>query len=277
VNRLEERLGNGRPGLAPYVTAGDWGLDTTLAVLRGLDEAGATCVELGVPFSDPVADGPVLQAAARRALEAGTTLDGVLSVVASFRGGGPEAAGSDLPVAIFSYANPLLRRGWRRSCELIAAAGADALLVPDVPVEESGPMREAALAFGLCPIFFVAPTTTDERLRAAAEASRGFLYVIGRCGVTGTHTRLDRAATEFLSRVRGAVDLPLAIGFGLSTSQQVRVVTRHAQLAVVGSALVERIHQAVVRGGTAEAGPTATRFVAGLRAAACSQDGSSHA
>ncbi|MFQ5518072.1 MAG: tryptophan synthase subunit alpha, partial [Acidimicrobiia bacterium] len=137
MNRLEERLADRRPGLAPYVTAGDGGLDTTLAVLRALDRAGVTCVELGVPFSDPVADGPVLQAATARALAEGTTLDGVLSVVAGFRRGGRGAAGSDLPVAIFSYANPLLRRGWRRSCELIAAAGADALIVPDLPVEES--------------------------------------------------------------------------------------------------------------------------------------------
>lgn len=264
MNRLEERLADRRPGLAPYVTAGDGGLDTTLAVLRALDRAGVTCVELGVPFSDPVADGPVLQAAAARALAEGTTLDGVLSVVAGLRRGGREAAGSDLPVAIFSYANPLLRRGWRRSCELIAAAGADALIVPDLPVEESGPMRDAALQFGLCPIFFVAPTTTDERLRAASNASRGFLYVIGRLGVTGADTRVDQTAVEFLSRVRSAVDLPLAVGFGLSTPQQVRVVTRHAQLAVVGSALVKHIHEEVTRGGTAAAVEAAERFAGEL-------------
>ncbi len=264
MNRLEHRLAGRGPGLAPYITAGDGGLDTTLAVLRSLDRAGVSCVELGVPFTDPVADGPVLQAAAVRALDAGTTLEGVLGVVAEFRRGDSRNAASSLPVAIFSYTNPLLRRGWGRSCELIAAAGADALIVPDLPVEESGPMREAAARSGVCPIFFVAPTTGEERVRAAARASRGFLYVIGRVGVTGTSTTLDAAAVDYLSRVRAVAELPLAVGFGIQAMRQVGVVLRYAELAVVGSALVAHIHDGYTGGGTAAAADAAQQFITEL-------------
>lgn len=248
ANRLETRLQElrrrGAKGVAPYVTAGDGGLETTLQVLRALDRAGATCVELGVPFSDPIADGPVLQAAAERALAAGTTLDGILSMLREFRGGSRGEAGSDMPVAIFSYANPLLRRGWQEVCRRIAKAGGDALLIPDMPVEEGAEMRAAAGEAGLCPVFFVAPTTSPERLAAAAGASRGFLYAIGRFGVTGGETALDERTLEFLRRARAATELPLAVGFGLRSAEQVAAVTRYADLAIVGSALVAHIHAA---------------------------------
>jgi len=243
ANRLEARLAalreSGARGVAPYVTAGDGGLETTLCVLRALDGAGALCVELGVPFSDPIADGPVLQAAAQRALAAGATLDGVLDVVRELRAGG-----SELPLAIFSYANPLLRRGWEGAARAIAGAGGDALLVPDLPAEEGGGMRAAALEHGLCPIFFVAPTSSGARVRAAAAMSRGFLYAIGRVGTTGAETRLDDDALAFLRRVRAACELPLAVGFGLRTAEQIAAVTAEAELAIVGSALVERVHAA---------------------------------
>ena len=252
-NRLERRLAElrkaGQAGLAPYVTAGDGGLETTLAVLRALEEGGATCVELGVPFSDPIADGPVLQAAATRALEAGTTLRGILEMVGRLR-----AAGSELPVALFSYANPLVRLGWAEAARRSAEVGVDAWLVPDLIPEEAGEMRAAALDAGICPIFFVAPTSSKERIAAAAEASRGFLYVIGRVGVTGGRTELDVAALAFLERVRQATELPLAVGFGLSSAEQVAAVTRHADLAIVGSAYVTRLHRAFTdAGGSPEA------------------------
>jgi len=250
----------GERGLAPYVTAGDGGLATTLEVLRALDGAGAACVELGVPFSDPIADGPVLQAAAERALAAGTSLDGILEMVREFRSGSGGSPGSELPVALFCYANPLVRRGWKEICGRAARAGVDALLVPDLPVEEGAPMRDAALSAGLCPIFFVAPTTSPERLEAAVEASRGFLYAIGRFGVTGARTELDAAALSFLRRVKEHSSLPLAVGFGIRTPEQVATVLGEADLAVVGSALVQHVHEAATQG---------TDFVAAAAHAAC--------
>jgi len=264
ANRLEERLermrSRGERGLAPYVTAGDGGLATTLEVLRALDGAGAACVELGVPFSDPIADGPVLQAAAERGLAAGTGLDGILEMVREFRSGSGGSAGSDLPVALFCYANPLVRRGWEEACRQAARAGVDALLVPDLPVEEGGPMRAAALSAGLCPVFFVAPTTSQARLEAAAGASRGFLYAIGRFGVTGAPTELDASTLSFLRRVKEHCALPLAVGFGIGTPEQVATVLGEADLAVVGSALVQHVHEAASKGAD---------FVAAAAHAAC--------
>jgi len=249
ANRLERRLARlraeGQRGLAPYVTAGDGGLETTLAVLRAIEQAGATCVELGIPFSDPIADGPLLQASAQRALQAGTTFERTLEMLSRLRLGSDGRAPSELPVALMGYANTFLRRSARGAARAIAEAGGDALLVADLPVEEGAELASAALEAGLCPIFFAAPTTSDERIVRAARASRGFLYAIGRTGVTGRSTALDPAVLAFLERVRRlAGELPVAVGFGLSTREQVRAVTRHAELAIVGSALVERVHLA---------------------------------
>ena len=245
--------------LAPYVTAGDGGLETTLAVLRALAEVrGVACIELGLPFSDPIADGPVLQAAHERALAAGTTFAGVLGCLARFR------AESDLPLVVMTYANPLVRHGWSESCRAIADAGGDGLLVADLPVEEGAEMAAAAGAAGLCPIFFVAPTTSDSRISSAVAASRGFVYAIGRFGVTGWPTRLDLGPStpshpvqvldgvgeEFLRRVREAAgNLPVAVGFGIATPEHVAAATRAADVAIVGSALVQRAHEAYERSG----------------------------
>jgi len=244
VKRLEAMRERGERGLAPYVTAGDGGLETTLAVLRALDRAGAACVELGLPFSDPIADGPVLQAAADRALAARTNFQGVLAMPREFRRESP------MPVVIMSYANPLLRRGWQAAAKAIAGAGGDALLVADLPVEEGDAMRAAAIYAGLAPIFFVSPTTSDERMSRAIEASRGFVYAIGRFGVTGARTKLDPAAQAFLARVRERSNgLPVAVGFGIATAEDVRAAVEHADLAIVGSALVKRIHEALEANG----------------------------
>ena len=252
ANRLEARLtalrSEGRAGVAPYVTAGDGGLATTLEVLRALDEGGAACVELGVPFSDPIADGPVLQAAAQRALDAGTNLTGILAMVRELRDEGRE-----LPIALFSYANPLVRLGWDGAAAASAAAGVDAWLVPDMIPEEAGPMREACEAHGVAPIFFVAPTSPDDRIAAAAAASRGFLYAIGRVGVTGGATTLDENALGFLARVREQTDLPIGVGFGLRTPEHVAAVTQHAELAIVGSAFVQRVRDAYDQAGASAA------------------------
>ena len=253
------RLEHGVRGLAPYVTAGDGGLETTLEVLRALATVrGVACVELGLPFSDPIADGPVLQAAHERALAARTTFGGVLECLGKFR------AESALPVVVMTYANPVLRRGWKNACRAIADAGGDGLLVADLPVEEGSEMATAAEESGLCPIFFVAPTTSEERMRRAISASRGFVYAIGRFGVTGSATRLDGSAEEFLRRVRAAArGLPVAVGFGIATAQDVAAATRAADVAIVGSALVQRVHAAFERaGGRSEAAAEAARTFA---------------
>jgi tryptophan synthase alpha chain len=268
MNRLQSRLerlsATGDTGLAPYVTAGDGSVDTTLGVVRALESAGAAVVELGVPFSDPIADGPVLQAAAGRALASGTTFDDVLGVVAALRRGGVGHSPSDLPVIIFSYANPLLRRGWDRACGLITDAGGDGLIVPDRPVEEGEAMRYAAREHGLCPIFFVTPTTSERRVRDAASASRGFLYVVGRLGVTGGVTSWDAEARRFLARIRDNTDLPLGVGFGLSSRADVAEVARFAELAIVGSALVDHIHRASGDGAGITAAAAAAMFMTQL-------------
>jgi tryptophan synthase alpha chain len=266
-NRLERELARRRQGLqkslAPYVVAGDGGIDTTVAVLRALAEVrGVACVELGIPFSDPIADGPVLQAANERALMAGTTFAKALEALARFR------MESELPVAVMSYANPILRRGWAEACLAIASAGGDALLVADLPIEEGAEMAEAARARNLCPIFFVSPTTSDERMRRAAAASRGFVYAIGRFGVTGADgadsgkrkrdhasPALEGAGEIFLRRVRSAAgNLPVAVGFGIGTADQVAASTRAADVAIVGSALVQRASDAFT---ASEASPAA--------------------
>lgn len=265
TNRLEAAVGalaaRGAIGVAPYVTAGDGGLARTLAVLHGLEEAGAACVELGVPFSDPIADGPKLQAAAQRALEAGTTLDGVLDTVRAYR-----AEGGRLPLLAFSYLNPLMRGGLARTAERLAEAGLDGTLVPDLPVEESRELREASAACDLAPVFFATPTTSDARIAAAAEASRGFLYVIGRVGITGAETALGGEALEFLARVRRHADKPLGVGFGIRSAEQVALLAGHASLAIVGTALVQHIHEAAQRAAdpVAAARAAATTFVRDL-------------
>ncbi len=239
-NRLEARLASlrarGDHGLAPFVMAGDGGLQTTLSILKAVEEAGAVCVELGLPFSDPIADGPVLQAAAARSLAAGTTVETALATISRFR------ASSALPVVVMTYANPLISRGWDTSTRAIAAAGADGLIVADLPVDEGEEMATCASEAGLAPIFFVSPTTSAERTALAVRASRGFVYAIGRFGVTGVATDLDAPAQEFLARVaREADGLPVAVGFGIATAHAVTAALRHADLAIVGSALTERI------------------------------------
>jgi len=244
MNRLEQSLAGLKTGatrpLAPFLTAGDGGADVTLAALRSLAETRVACVELGLPFSDPIADGPSIQAASDRALAAGMNLDGVCALVTELR------RTSRLPVVLMSYLNPLLKRGLERATRALAEAGVDALLVPDVPLEEGAELGRVTRAAGLASIFFVAPTTSDERLAAAVRASSGFLYAIGRVGVTGQATELDETTLAFLDRVRRAAgELPVAVGFGLRTAEQVALVTRHADLAIVGSAFVDRVHDAV--------------------------------
>lgn len=235
---------SGATRVAPYLTAGDGGLDRTLELLFAVERAGAACVELGVPFTDPIADGPVLQAAAARSLDAGTTIDGIEDTVRAFR-----ARGGDVPILAFSYLNPLMNGGAEgglaKRFASLAEAGFDGLLVPDLPIEEAAPVAALAERNGLAAVLFVAPTTIDERLVRAAEATRGFLYVVGRTGVTGAATSMSTDTDHYLARVRAlAGDMPLGVGFGIRTPEQVAAVGAHAELAIVGSALVAAIHDA---------------------------------
>lgn len=267
TSRIEARLAamradRRRKGLAPFVTAFDGGAETTLALLRAIDDAGAACAELGLAFSDPIADGPVLRAASERALAAGSSFERLAALVRDFRRGPPAR---ELPIAVMSYVNPLLRRGLARSVTELAAAGADALIVADLPVEEGCELAEAARSADLCPIFFASPTSSDERIARAARASRGFLYAIVRTGVTGCASDLGDDAQSFLARVRAcAGELPVAVGFGLRTSEDVRAATRSADLAIVGSALVERAAAARAHGGPEAAARAAAEYLADL-------------
>jgi tryptophan synthase alpha chain len=229
---------NGHPGLVTYVTAGDPDLARSAAILRTLDRAGADVLEVGVPFSDPLADGPVIQRATERALAAGTTLPRVLDRVGNAR---PHIAA---PIVIFSYANPILRMGTAIFADRARRAGVDGVLVLDLPIEEAGPFRGIMAEHGIDTIFLLSPTTTDERLRTAAALGSGFLYAISRLGVTGARDRIADGAREMVGRVRAASTLPVALGFGISRPEHVREVGTWADAAVVGSALVKVIEEA---------------------------------
>jgi tryptophan synthase alpha chain len=226
------------PGLVTYVTAGDPDLPRTAGILRALDRAGADVLEIGVPFSDPLADGPVIQRATERALAAGTTLSGVLDLLEQLR---PEL---HAPIVVFSYANPILRLGAERFADRARAAGVDGVLVLDLPIEEADGFRNLLTARRIDTILLLSPTTTDERLRKAVSLGSGFLYAISRLGVTGARDRLADGAQEMVQRIRQASDLPVALGFGISKPEHVREVGRWADAAVVGSALVSVIADA---------------------------------
>jgi tryptophan synthase alpha chain len=224
-----------QPGLVTYVTAGDPDLARTAGILRALDRAGADVLEVGVPFSDPLADGPVIQRATERALAAGTTLSGVLDLLESMRGD------LEAPIVIFSYANPILRLGAERFADRARDAGVDGVLVLDLPIEEADEFRAMLARRGIDTILLLSPTTTDDRLRRAAELGSGFLYAISRLGVTGARDTLAAGAQEMVRRIRSVSDLPVALGFGISKPDHVREVGQWADAAVVGSALVDVI------------------------------------
>jgi tryptophan synthase alpha chain len=226
------------PGLVTYVTAGDPDIRRTAGILRALDRAGADVLEIGVPFSDPLADGPVIQRATERALASGTTLSLVLDLLREVR---PELKA---PFVLFSYANPILRLGADQFADRAKAAGVDGVLVLDLPIEEADEFRSILAARRIDTILLLSPTTTDERLRKAASLGSGFLYAISRLGVTGARDRIADGAQEMVQRIRRVSDLPIALGFGISKPEHVREVGRWADAAVVGSALVSVIAEA---------------------------------
>jgi tryptophan synthase alpha chain len=231
--RLEQR-----PGLITYVTAGDPNLRRSADILRALDRAGADLIEVGIPFSDPLADGPVIQRACERAIAAGTSLDGVLRMLSA------TTPSLRAPTVLFSYANPIFRMGFDVFAARAAAAGVAGVLALDIPPEESGPLRLALTATRLDPIYLLSPTTTLERIRLAGQLGRGFLYAISRTGVTGSNETVAAGVPDLVRRIRSVSDLPVAVGFGLSRPEHVRADAEFADAAVVGSALVSVIASA---------------------------------
>ena len=226
-----------QPGLVAYITCGDPDLNTSREVALAAISAGADVIELGVPFSDPVADGPVIQRASERALRHGTNLAGVLDVARQIR------SQSDAGLVIFSYLNPILQFGLEAFCAAAAEAGVDGALVTDLPMEEAGDYLKAMKTHKLAPVFLAAPTSADDRLRQIAKHSRGFVYAISRTGITGARQELAGDARSLVERLRAFTKLPIAVGFGVSTPEQFAEVGSFADAAVVGSAIVQRVEQ----------------------------------
>jgi tryptophan synthase alpha chain len=244
-------------GLIVYLTAGDPHLDATGELLIALDRAGADVIELGVPFSDPLADGPVIQRASERALRSGTTLRKILERFPSWR----QAVSA--PMILFSYFNPLLQYGLERFAAAAAQAGVDGALAVDLSPEEAEQYVATMWARSLDTIFLASPTSPDERLKRAAKLSTGFLYLISRTGVTGERSEIAASVLPLVARARRLTSLPLAVGFGISSAAQVREVQKHADAAVVGSAVVHAIEENFAGGGAAAIEQFVRRLKAG--------------
>lgn len=228
-----------RAGFVTYVMAGDPDAATTLSVLKGLPGAGADLIELGFPFSDPMAEGPTIQRAAQRGLRSGMTLQGTLDLVAAFREGD-----SDTPVILMGYLNPVLNRGFPAFAAAAAKAGVDGLIIVDCPPEEADPLSDALEAEGIALIRLAAPTTDDKRLPMVVRRTSGFVYYVSVAGVTGVKSADPADVALAVTRLRKASGLPVAVGFGIRTPAQAAAVARVADAAVVGSALVDEIESA---------------------------------
>jgi len=238
TRRFDDLRRAGDLGLVAYLTAGDPTLEATERLVAALAEAGADVVELGVPFSDPLADGPTIQRASERALRSGTTLAGVLGLVRKLR------QKTEVPLVLFSYFNPVLQMGLSTFADEAAAAGADGVLITDLTPEEADEYRHAVASRGLDTIFLAAPTSTDARLVRIAESSTGFLYLVSRTGVTGAREALPEDLPALVRRARRVTSLPIAVGFGISLPGHVSILGGLADAAVVGSVLVEEIERA---------------------------------
>jgi tryptophan synthase alpha chain len=249
-----------KPGIVAYLTAGDPDLATTREIALAAIDNGADVIELGVPFSDPLADGPVIQRASQRAVARGVRLTDVLEVARQLRAARPGCG-----LVIFSYLNPVVRMGMKPFCAAAAAAGVDGVLLTDMIVEEADEYLAEMKANGLAPVFLAAPTSPDARLKAIAEASRGFVYAISRVGITGTQHKVASDASELVSRLRAftqPLGIPIAVGFGISNAEHVAAVGEFADAAVIGSALVALIE----RSKPTDAAESVGKFIAGLRA-----------
>ena len=253
-----------RCGFVPFVVAGDPDLETTTELISALDDAGATAIEVGVPFSDPIADGPVIQRAAQRALSRGVTLAGVLAITARV------VRKSSAPLVLFSYYNPILQFGLRKFAEAARRSGVAGVLVTDLPAETAEPLRALLHDRDIDLIFLVAPTTTDARLRQIVKVASGFIYAIARTGVTGTHRELTDESQTLVRRIRSATDLPVAVGFGITKRAYASAICRYADAAVVGSRLVAEVEDATAgakwrRASVVERVAACAKEFAGLR------------
>jgi tryptophan synthase alpha chain len=245
-----------KPGLVVYLTAGDPSLDATREIAIAAIDAGVDVIELGVPFSDPLADGPIIQRASERALAQGTRLRDVLRLAKEIRAARPAAG-----LVIFSYLNPILRYGLHRFADDAAAAGVDGVLATDMIVEEAAEYLAEMSRANLAPIFLAAPTSPDERLEAIAKYSKGFVYAISRVGVTGTQQSVAGDARALVERVRRYTRLPVAVGFGISNAEHVAQVAEFADAAVIGSAIVEIVERATRENGAESAPGAVARFI----------------
>lgn len=249
----------GEAALIPFVTAGDPDLATTLKILRALEKGGADCIELGIPFSDPTADGPTIQRSSERALRnGGLSLPRIFRLVRQFR------RTSEVPIVFFGYFNPIFHYGLENFCRAAARAGADGILCVDLPPEESAELKRWTDAEGLDLIFLLSPTSGPDRVQLVAGRGRGFIYYVSVTGVTGARQALDNRLRAQVARVRRATSLPVGVGFGISTPKQAAWIAGFADAAVVGSALVERIEKAK---GSAEKARCAGAFVSELKRA----------
>ncbi len=241
MNRIElafERLkAEGDKGLIAYLTAGDPAPDRTVELILALEAGGADILELGVPFSDPMADGPVIQKASERALASGTTLRRVLDIIRETR------KQSQIPIIVFSYLNPILRYGFERFADDASAAGADGALLTDLNIEAAGPYLDEMRKRGLATVFLGAQTSTDARLKQLADASTGFLYLVSTVGVTGLRDAVSSRAVPLLERARRLTAIPLAVGFGLSKREHMEAVAPYADAAIVGTAIMRVVEQ----------------------------------
>lgn len=236
--KFEQKRFSAEKVFIPFVTAGDPDLDTSLSIILKLAEMGADIIELGVPFSDPMADGPTIQRSSERSLLKGTTLKNVIDLASEFR------KQSEVPLVLFSYFNPILRFGLAEFENAAAEAGVDGLLLTDVIEDEATKIATRLAAKNIDLISLIAPTTTDERLEAICDHARGFVYAVSRAGVTGAREETSSSAETLVRRARRFTDLPIAVGFGISTAEQITDVWRYADAAVVGSAIVSEIGKA---------------------------------
>lgn len=271
LNRIDARFADlrasGRKGLIPYITAGDPDLETTRRAVLSMASAGADLIELGLPFSDPIADGPVIQRASERSLKAGFRLESALGLVRSLRNdlaAGSIPGGEGLPLIFMTYYNLVLHRGLDRFASEAAEVGTDGLIIPDLPLEESGDLEDACRRHGLRLIPLLAPTSTDARIEMAAATDPAFIYCVSVTGVTGMRNRLSNRLEEMVSRIRPQTPAPLAAGFGISGPDQVRDAARLTDAVIVGSAIVRLVEE----GGTPEEiAARVGRFVSELKAA----------
>ena len=255
-NTFAELKKRGEAALIPFITAGDPDLQTTLKIMRALDRGGADCIELGIPFSDPTADGPTIQRSSERALRRPVSLPSIFRLLRRFR------QSSQLPVVLFGYFNPLFHFGLEKFARQAAASGADGVLCVDLPPEESGELKRWTDGVGLDLIFLLSPTSGADRVELVGRKSRGFVYYVSVTGVTGARRSFDDKLRGQVARVRQATSLPVGVGFGISTPEQAAWIASFADAAVVGSALVERIEKAK---GSSNKARQAGAFVARLK------------